>query len=172
MSSATIKREKVTTMKKSKKIFSLMAFLAVALLALNSCKSDTVSEPSPTGPSSIGVVFTLTASPNVLAAGHYSRRTSTITVTLKKYDGIPLAGQKVFLRIGSSIGGSYGYFEDHVDVLVRNTDSNGMVRATYNGPLRSEIRRDITIYIEATAAWEGDEFIADSTPISIVCVDD
>jgi hypothetical protein len=162
------KREKVTTMKKSKTIFSLVALAALALFALNSCKSDTVSEPSPTGPSSIGVILTLTASPNVISAGD-TRDTAEITATLKKYDGIPLAGQTIFLKIKSSLG----FFEDKLDILVKTTDTNGTVRATYNGPLRSEIgKAGVTIYIEATVSWEGSQFISDSTPIVVVRTDD
>jgi hypothetical protein len=164
-------REKVTTMKKSKTIFPLVALSALALFALSSCKSDAVSEPSPTGPSSIGVILNLTASPNVLAAGPLKRDTAAITATLTKYDGIPLAGQTVFLKIKSGRG-LVGYFDDKLDILVKTTDSNGKVRATYNGPLRSEIRTDVTVDIEATVSWEGSQFISDSTPIAIIRTDD
>jgi len=156
-------------MKKSKKILSLMAFLALALFALNSCKSDTVGEPSPLGPSSIGVILNLTASPNVLSAGQHNRQKATITVTLKKYDGIPLAGKTIYLKTDSPVG-SIGFFEDNLNVLVKTTDSNGTVKTTYSGPLFSEIRRDIIVTIEATAAWEGSQFIADTTAINVICV--
>lgn len=157
-------------MKKSKTIFSLVALAALAIFALNSCKSDTVSEPSPTGPSSIGVILLLTASPNVISAGD-TRDTAKITATLKKYDGVPLAGQTVYFKIKSGRG-SVGFFEDKLDVLVKNTDSSGTAQITYSGPLRSEIRNDVTVYIEATVSWEGSQFISDSTPIVVVRTDD
>ncbi len=145
--------------------------MALILFALNSCKSDTVNEPSPTGPSSIAVILNLTASPNAIVAGPTERQTSTITATLKKYDGIPLTGQTILFQIDSPRG-SLGYFEDLRDFLTKTTDANGTVQTTYHGPLCHELARNMEISIRAQVAWEGSQFISDRTPIYVIRSDE
>ncbi|HUU38980.1 MAG TPA: hypothetical protein VMW46_12355 [Candidatus Desulfaltia sp.] len=158
-------------MKTNKKPVLIAISLALILFALNSCKSDTISEPSPLGPSSIAVILNLTASPNAIIAGPYERQMATITATLKKYDGIPLAGQTVLFKIDSPRG-SLGYFEDKLDFLTKTTDANGTVQTSYYGPLYNELGREMTIYIRATVAWEGSQFISDKTPIYVIRSDE
>jgi hypothetical protein len=158
-------------MKINKTVFSITVFLALSLFALNSCQSDKISEPSPTGPSSISVILTLTASPNAIIAGPYERQMVSITATLRRYEGIPLSGQTILFKVDSPRG-SLGYFDDKIDFLTKTTDANGTVHATYYGPLYNELGRDMTIYIRATVAWEGSQFIYDRTPIYVMRSDE
>jgi hypothetical protein len=154
-------------MKKNNKVFVIGISLALALFALDSCKSSTVTEPSPVGPSSIAVILSLTASPNAMFAGHYVRETSTITATLKKYDGIPLAGTNVLFTIESARG-SLGYFEDEMNSLTAATDAEGTIQLTYYGPLYDELSRSMEVLIKAEVAWDGAQTFWGSTPIHIV----
>ncbi len=160
------KREKVINMKRNKKVFLIAVSLALSFFALYSCKSSTVTEPSPTGPSSVAVILDLGANPNVMFAGLYDRETASITATLKKYDGIPLTGYNILFEIDSARG-ALGYFEDKMNTLTATTDANGTVKLTYYGPLSNELNRNMTVYISAMVAWEGSQFISDSTPIDI-----
>ena len=161
------KSEKVSNMKRNNKVFVIGVSLALALFALDSCKSSTVTEPSPVGPPSIAVILNLTASPNAMFAGHYVRETSTITATLKKYDGIPLAGYNILFTIESPRG-SLGYFEDEMNSLTATTDAEGAIHLTYYGPLYDELSRSMEVLIKAEVAWEGARYIWGSTPIHIV----
>jgi hypothetical protein len=153
-------------MKRNNKIFWIAVSLAISFFTLNSCKSSTVTEPPPQGPSSISVILDLSANPNVMFAGLYEREAATITATLKKYDGIPLSGYNILFEIDSARG-SLGYFGDKLDTLTATTDSNGSVQLTYYGPLNNELNRNMTVYISAMVAWEGSQFISDSAPIDI-----
>ncbi len=154
-------------MKRNNKVFVIGVSLALALFALDSCKSSTVTEPSPVGPSSIAVILNLTASPNVMFAGHYVRETATITATLRKYDGIPLAGYNILFTIESARG-SLGYFEDEMNSLTATTDADGSIQLTYYGPLYDELARGMYLDIKAAVAWEGSQYIYGSAPIQII----
>lgn len=154
-------------MKRNNRALVIAVSLALALFAFAACKSSTVTEPSPVGPSSVAVILSLTASPNAMFAGHYARETSTVTATLKKFDGIPLAGYNVLFTIESARG-SLGYFEDEMNSLNATTDADGSVQLTYYGPLYDELNRTMDVLIKAEVAWEGARYIWGSTPIHIV----
>ncbi|UCC39134.1 MAG: hypothetical protein JSV96_15210 [Candidatus Aminicenantes bacterium] len=152
------------------KINSIIVFsLAFALILLGYCKRKGVEEPSPFGPSSIAVVLKLTASPNVLHAGT-TNKSSTITASLKKYDGVPLANKTVHFEITDSLGYklNLGYFEGNESVKSKTTDSSGNATVNYYGPLASDLTSDTAVYIRAKVAWDGKQFISDSAIISIV----
>ena len=157
-------------MKNSKKIFPLMALLALALFALNSCQSDTISEPSPLGPSSIGVILNLTANPNVIVAGQTDRQTAVIKATLTKYDGIPLSGRTVLFEVVNGAGRrvNLGFLDGQLSMYTAATDSNGTAWARYYGPLMDEVRSNTDIYIRATVVWEGVQHIQDSIQLYII----
>ncbi len=158
-------------MKTKKMISSITVILALTFFALNSCTSDKISEPSPTGPSSISVILSLTASPNAIIAGPYDRQMVSIKATLQRYEGIPLSGHTILFKVDSPRG-SLGYFEDKIDFLTKVTDANGSVYTTYYGPLYDELGRDMTLYVRATVAWEGSQFIYDRTPIYVMRSDE
>lgn len=164
------KREKVTHMKTNKMTFSITVFLALALFALNSCKSDTISEPSPLGPSSIAVIFDITANPNVLVAGKSLRQTAEITATLTKYDGIPFSNRTVLFEVVNGAGKrvSLGFLNDELSMQAVTTDSNGTAKVYYHGPLRDEIRGNTDIYVRATVVWEGVQHFQDAVQVYII----
>jgi hypothetical protein len=164
------KREKVTHMKTKKTVFLIVVFSALALFTLNTCKSDTITEPSPLGPSSIGVILSLTAKPNVLLATEIERQTSDITATLKQYDGIPITGTTILFEVVNQAGKrmNLGYLEGEVSLLAVPTNSNGTAKTSYFGPLMKEIRSNTDIYIRATVVWEGSQYIQDATQLYII----
>jgi hypothetical protein len=61
-----------------------------------------------------------------------------------------------------------GYFEGAMAIHSQNTDGSGTVRVNYYGPLSEEIVDNGTIYIRATVAWEGAQFISDLTPLYVI----
>jgi hypothetical protein len=154
-------------MKRNKKAIWIAVSLALSFFSLNSCKSSTVSEPAPLGPSTNAIIFDLNANPNVMFAGLYERSTSTITATLKKYDGIPLSGKNILFTIESPRD-ALGYFEEKANSLTATTNADGVVQLTYYGPLRNELNRGMYINIKAAVAWEGAQYIYGSTPIQII----
>jgi hypothetical protein len=48
------------------------------------------------------------------------------------------------------------------------TDAGGTARTRYYGPLKTEINADVDLYIRATVAWEGSQFIYDTTLLYVV----
>lgn len=154
---------------KTKINFIVVFTLVFALILLSSCKRNGVEEPSPFGPTSIAVVLKLNASPNVLFAGT-THKASTITASLKKYDGVPLPDKTVHFEITDVDGNkvNIGYFEGNESVKSKNTDSNGSASVTYYGPVAEEIAADTTIYIRAKVAWDGKQFISSLAALSIV----
>lgn len=155
-------------MKTEKTIITVMA-LAVLMILAPSCKRNSVEEPSPFGPSTYAVILSVSASPNVIFAGS-SREATTITATLKRYDGMAISGKTVHLDIRNSQGSKIpvGYFEGNLSTSTQVTDQNGMVYATYLGPYAQELLTDFTVYITAVVAWEGEVFISEFAPVYII----
>jgi hypothetical protein len=141
----------------------------VLLLASSACTRNEVGTPSPVGPSSFSVLLKLSASRNVIYAGD-QRDGSTISVSLKRFDGIPLAGRTVYFEIcdATHVRIDVGYFEGMEKVISRQTDSGGNITFVYQGPLNEEISANTTVYIWASAASEGNEFIEDFAQVNIV----
>jgi len=157
-------------MKKNTTVYFITALLALSPFLFNSCKTDTVSEPSPLGPSSIGVILGLTANPNVIVAGETNRQISTITAKLAKYDGIPLSGRTILFELLNSAGrrSSLGYLEGKVNMLSVVTDSSGLAQTQYYGPLKGDVRSNTDVYVRATVVWEGSQEIQDSIQLYII----
>jgi len=153
---------------KTKRVLTFALGL-VLLLASSACTRNDVGTPSPVGPSSFAVLLKLSASRNVIYAGD-QREGSTISVSLKRFDGIPLVGRTVYFEICDSghLRVDIGYFEGMERVISRQTDSGGNITFVYNGPLNSEIEANTSVYIWATAASEGNEFIEDFAQVNIV----
>lgn len=152
----------------SKKILIIVTALALALGAA-ACKRNEVEPPSPLGPSTLATVLKVSANPNVITAGSQHAGT-TITASLRRFDGTPIAGRTVTFEVCDSAGNQIdvGFFEGHETVLTRQTDSGGNIYLTYYGPLSSDIASNTVINIWATAAAEGDETIQDYTPVNII----
>jgi hypothetical protein len=154
---------------KTKINFIVVFALVFALILLSSCKRKGVEEPSPFAPSSFAVVLKMNASPNVLFAGT-NHKASTITASLKKYDGVPQANKTVHFEITDGLGNklNIGYFEGNQSVKSKDTDSSGNATVTYYGPLAEDLTADTTIYIQAKVAWDGKQIISSIARLDIV----
>jgi len=152
---------------KTKRALTLALGL-VLLLACSACTRHDVGTPSPVGPSSFSVLLKLSASPNVILAGGH-RAGTTISASLKRFDGTPLADRTVYFEIcDSSHNRVYiGFFEGQTSALSKQTDSGGNITFVYYGPLESEIETSTSVYIWAKAASEGNEFIEDFAQVDI-----
>jgi hypothetical protein len=161
---------KVNHMKTHKTFILLAIVLVLSVFTFYSCKRNAVEEPSLLGPSSIAIVLNLTASPNVLFAGQDQRQVSTITATLKKFDGTAVSNRTIFFEVLDDTGTrlDLGFFENDIAIHSRNTDGSGTALVNYYGPLSEEIGDNDTIYIRATVAWEGSQFIYDSTALYLI----
>jgi len=159
------------------KIYTIALFISILSLVLfNSCSRSDFDHPGPTGPSTLAVLLNLSASPNVLYAGP-TGETSTITATLKKFDGVPLTNRSIHFEIVYSDGtrANVGFLDNQQTVLTKTTNSNGTISFTYSGPTDQELidldmgsLDDFKIYIYAYLAWEGKDLIAEQTPIMIL----
>ena len=163
------KREKVTKMKTTKRILFITVCLALLLFTFDSCKKDIIDQPSPLGPSTVAVFLVLNANPNVIMAGLLNRQTAEITASLKKYDGTPISDKTVFFEVVDESGNrmNLGYFDGSLSMQTVVTDADGTARTHYYGPLKDEVTTEY-IYIRATVAWEGSQFISDITPLYVV----
>jgi len=143
--------------------------LSFFLVLFSACKRSSVEEPLPFAPSSLSILLTVSANPNVIHAGN-SRNTTTITAKLEQYDGIPLPGQTLFFEIGNAAHTkvSLGYFQGNKLVESKTTDGNGVASVVYNGPKSAEIASNTQIYIWVTVASSGKEFIIENTPIWVL----
>lgn len=150
-------------------LFSLV-LLAFILFSSDSCKRNDVGIPSPSGPSSFAILLSLSANPNVLVAAQDTREVTTITATLKEYDGTPIPGKTVFFEILDSSGFriDLGHFEDNQFIISKTTNSSGSVSTTYYSPLSREIWSNVIVYIRALVAWEGSQFVHEKVPIYII----
>jgi hypothetical protein len=159
------------------KIYTIALFISILSLAIfTSCTRSDFDHPGPTGPSTLAVILNVSASPNVLYAGT-TGGTTTITATLKKYNGDPLANNTVHFEVVYENGtrAYIGFLDNQQSVITKTTNSNGNITLTYTGPTEQELvdlnkgaEEDFKIYIYAYAAWEGKEIIAELTPIVIL----
>lgn len=166
-------KDKKMNMKKNSII--TITFLFFVILMIGSCTRSEVEEPSPLGPSTISVIFEVSANPNVLSAGP-GRESSWVTATLQKYDGTPYPGKTVFFEIRDAAGNKTshaydGHFPDNKHAVSRVTNSQGIAEVKYYGPNARELLEYGTsreIYIYAYAPWEGEEYKIDKTSILII----
>jgi hypothetical protein len=157
-------------MKTNKKIFLITASLALLLFTFDSCKKDIIDQPSPLGPSSIAIILDLNANPNVIVAGRLDRQTVEITATLTRFDGVPISDRTVLFEVVNKDGRreDLGYLEGELSMQTVATDAGGTARTHYYGPLKKEIRTNTDLYIRATVAWEGSQFIQDMIQLYII----
>jgi len=155
-----------------KKNIITIGLLFFCMLIISSCTRSEVEEPSPLGPSTISLIFEVTASPNILTAGP-SRQSSMITASLKKYDGTPYAGKTVLFDIRNAQGQKIyeGFFAGNKSTASRVTDSQGIAEVKYYGPNAKEISSEMEIYIYALVPWQGQEFLISRAPIYIILSD-
>ncbi len=154
---------------KQKIKFIFILALVLSFVFSPSCKRKALEEPSPVGPSSLSIILTLTTNPNVITAGS-SRQATSVTASLRKYDGTPIANTDIYFEIHDSSGNRayVGYFEGNQSVASKTTNSNGKAKVTYYGPLADEVAQNTTVYIYASATWKGEDFIYEVAPLDIV----
>ncbi len=154
---------------KQKNFIAVTIILFIFLVLLSFCKRNGVQEPNPFGPSTFSILLKLAAAPNVIFAGN-TRESTTVTATLKRYNGSPIANTVVHFDIRDVTGNkvNLGFFEGNESVKTKTTDQNGRTSLSYYGPFSQELTTDRTIYISAIVAWEGNEFINEITPIHLI----
>jgi len=154
---------------KAKTILSIVFSLALVFTLSSSCKRADIDEPSPFGPSSYAVLLNVSASPNVIFAG-LTREVTSITAKLMKFDGVPLSNQTIYFEIGDVAGNrlDIGYFEGNESVKTRVTNSNGIATVNYIGPLAGELAANATVYVWASVAGIGKQFVIEMTPVMVV----
>lgn len=158
---------------KAKINLALCAMLALSLLFSSSCTRSGVEHPGPIGPSTLAIILDVIASPNVIVAGP-TRGKTTITASLKKFDGVPLANETVHFDLRNALGNKVylGLIDSGYTTQSKVTDSNGIVSITYEGPLDSEL--DVTtgdnffVYLHTYVGWEGKEFVQEIVPLHII----
>ncbi|MCX7975409.1 MAG: hypothetical protein N3B16_13065 [Candidatus Aminicenantes bacterium] len=153
-----------------KKLTLLTLAISLILVFSLTCKRGDISPPEPFAPSSLTTLLKLTASPNAIFASKNTRGMTTITARLTKYNGEPLPNRVIYFEVVDSNFQkiSLGYFEGNQSVVAKTTDSNGLARINYYGPLTLELSENTTIYVRATVAWEGAETIFEVAPIIII----
>ncbi len=151
------------------KKFGIIATALALVIGGAACKRNEVEQPSPLGPSTLATVLKVSANPNVINAGSV-RAGTTISASLMKYDGTPLTNRTITFEICDDAHNRVpvGFFEGQQAVVSRQTDGGGNVSLTYIGPLNNDITTSGSINIWATAAAEGDEYIENFTPITII----
>jgi len=147
----------------------VICLLGFGLIFISGCKRTNLLEPSPLGPSTYSILLSVSASPTVLFAGE-TREQTIITVTLKKFDGIPLPNEGVQFHVRNSLGerADIGYFDGGDSVATRYTDGNGRINITYHGPLAEELIADAEVLINAILLGEGKDIISEYTPVIII----
>jgi hypothetical protein len=152
----------------AKKLLVLATGL-VLVLAVTACTRHDVDQPSPVGPSTLATILKISANPNVLNAGTH-RQGATITASLKKYDGTPLAGRTVYFEINDAedLRANIGFFEDRTIVATRVTDGGGNAYVTYFAPVKDEIRANCIVHIWASLPGDERTFLQEFTEIFIV----
>lgn len=136
--------------------------LGIVLLAASACKRTAVNEPSPVGPSTIHLTFTLTATPNVLYAGT-QRPTAEIRVVIKDGNN-PVLGAVVYFTVVSGLG----IFSDYTLRTFIVSNEYGVASAVILGPLKSEITTDVAIVVRAQMKTDSPQSIFKDVGIQVL----
>jgi len=139
-----------------------MMVLSIALLAASACERTAVREPSPIGPSTIHMTFTLSASPNVLYAG-LQRPTSQIKVVIRDGNN-PVLGAVVYFTVVSGLG----VFSDYTQRCALVTNEYGVALAVLLGPLKGEITADEDIVIRAQMKTDSPQSISKDVSVRVL----
>jgi len=143
--------------------------MGLLLIFTSTCKRNKLEEPSPFGPSTIAVILSVSASPNVINAG-FTNQATTITASLKKYTGVALDGKTLYFEIRDALGNKIdvGYFQGNKLVESKVTDGNGVASVVYYGPFADEISDNTDVYIWVTYSSEGEEFVSNNAIVTII----
>ena len=136
--------------------------LGIVLLAASACERSAIKEPSPVGPSTIHLTFTLSAIPNVLYAGT-QRPTSQIKVVIKDGNN-PVLGATVYFTIVSGLG----IFSDYTQRTLIVSNEYGVASIDLLGPLKSEIATDVDIVVRAQMKTDSPQSIAKEVSLQVL----
>lgn len=141
---------------------AILMVLGIVLLAGSACKRTAVREPSPLGPSTIHLTFTLSSSPNVLYAG-LQRPTAQVKVVIKDGNN-PVAGAVVYFTVVSGLG----VFSDYTQRTFVASNEFGSASVVLLGPLQSEIDADDTIVVRAQMKTDSPQSIFKDVEIQVL----
>ena len=141
---------------------AILMVLGIVLLAASGCERTAVREPSPLGPSTIHLTFTLSASPNILYAG-LQRPTAQVRVVIKDGNN-PVAGAVVYF----TVVGTLGFFSDYTQRTFVASNEFGAASVTLLGPLQSEITADGTITVRAQMKTDSPQSIFKDVEIQVL----
>lgn len=148
------------------RIICLVIGLGLVLFTFSSCTRSTMDEPSPTGPSTVYLTLTLSATPNVIYADT-DRPTSDIKAVVKE-GNIPLAGALIVF----TIQGGPGYFSDYSRRIALTTDGGGAVTLLYIGPTKEEITYDQDAFIRAQLQTRSPNYMHKEVYVHILRAED
>ncbi len=134
--------------------------LLVALAA--ACQRTAGPSPTPVGPSTFALTFSLTANPNVILTGT-ARPTSTIEAAVTE-NGEPAFNRTVYFTIADGPG-EFPNFSQRAAVT---TDWNGVASIAYTGPTKFEIDGDTTATVMAQLETSSPQIIAKTVVITIL----
>lgn len=124
---------------------------AAALIA--SCTLQEVSQPSPTGPSTLGLSLNLSASPDILPEDGVS--TSVISIVARDANGQPKPG--VTLRVDTVVGST---IVDYGELSARTvtTNGNGQAVVTFTAPRAARPGVDTGAEVDIAVRQIGTDF--------------
>jgi hypothetical protein len=136
--------------------------LGILWLTAFACQRTAVKEPSPVGPSTIHLAFTLSVSPNVLYAGP-QRPTAQVRVTVKDGNN-PVLGAAVYFTVVSGAG----LFADQTPRCMIASNEFGVASTTLLGPLNTEIVADQDIVIRAQLSTDSPQTIFKDATVRVL----
>lgn len=139
--------------------------LALALLASGAgCGLDEVDVPDLVGPSEMSLSLRVTASPDILVANGFSN--SVVQAEVRNESGQPVGGMEVVFTINdaSEMPADIGTFISPVSfrdvgtAITVRTGSDGVARAVYESPMRTDFTAHSNVVIKARPV--GTDFAA------------
>ena len=143
------------------RILKIAGLILLAALAAG-CQRTATQGPSPLGPSTFVLTFTLTANPNIILTGT-ARPTSSIQAVVTE-NGEAAFNRTVYFTITEGPG-EFPNFSQRAAVT---TDWNGVASITYTGPTKFEIDADTTATIMAQLETCSPQIIAKTVTLTIL----
>lgn len=126
------------------------------LLAHGGCGLDEVKVPPLSGPAELGLSLDLKVTPDVITADGLS--TASVTATVRDQNGQPVAGREIFFALADAAGlfADIGTLYDATQsqrlaggTATVRTGSNGVARAIYQSPPRTDATANQKIAVSA-----------------------
>ncbi|MCX6565925.1 MAG: hypothetical protein NTW38_05800 [Candidatus Aminicenantes bacterium] len=143
------------------RVSKITGLILLAALAAG-CQRTATPGPSPVGPSTFALTFTLVADPNIIMAGT-ARPTSVIRAVVTE-NGEAAFNRTVFFTITAGPG-EFPNFSQRAAVT---TDWNGIASVTYTGPTKFEIEADTTATIMGQLETSSPQIIAKTVTVTIL----